>query len=257
MTTRQRSFPPSLLDLSELTVFNCINNPLVRTDSRVEPSGRRLAPLTIKLDEELTGSQVPSLHSLCLARLLSTSEPDHMPPLLSRFDWSPEGGENHALQSPGNLHKHLKYLSLDNCARVIQALRSASDTKQARAYEYSLPDNNSSPGKRRPQRSRKDRGSSLKEDAADNPFFNPCPNPSHYQGGIAKLSKWVYLQTPAEERIQFVEVAGEKNIPIKWEGCCRGCLGFLVEAEPAEQDTDGFDVAVLDGADPIPWATQL
>jgi hypothetical protein len=144
---------------------------------------------------------------------------------------------------------------------VIQALRSASDAKQARAYDHSLPENDSSPAKRRLQRNRKERETSLKEDAADNPFFSPCPNPRHYRRegtGDAPLSKWVYLQAPAEERIQYVEVAGEKNIPIRWEGCYRGCLDFLVEPEPAEeQDTDGFDAAVLDEDDAIPWAKQL
>lgn len=257
----QKSFPPSILDLKELTLFNCINNPLIRTPNEKEPSGRILGPLITACDGEASATQVPSLHDLCLAKLLSTSEPGHIPPLLSHFDWNPEGGENHALQSPNNLRKHLKHLSLEDCARVIQALRSASDAKQARSYDQGLPENISSPARRRLQKHRRERETSLKEDAADNPFFAPCPNPRHYRREEAsdtpRLSKWVYLQSPAEARIQYVEVAGEKNIPIRWEGCCRGCLDFLVEPEvAAESESDGFDIDVLEEDDAIPWATQ-
>ena len=213
--------------------------------------------------EDTALAQVPSLHSLCLAKLLSTSETSHIPPLLSRFDWNPEGGENHALQSPENLRRHLKHLTLADCARVIQALRSASDAKQDRAYEHSFPENVASPARRRMQKNRRQRETSLTEDAATNPFFAPCPNPRHYYrrgegtDKISRMTKWIYLQSPVEERIEYVEIAGEKSIPIKWEGCCRGCLDFLIEPDlDDEQDADGFDAAVLEDDDVTPWATQ-
>jgi hypothetical protein len=250
-----------LLDLTELAVFNCVNNPLARDPAEDAPSGRKLARLIVADGAE--DEPVPSLYTLCMTKLLSTSEPTHIPPLLSRFDWNPEGGENHALQSAENLRKHFRHLNLKDCARVIQVLRSASDAKQARAYDQGLPDLATSQARKRLQQVRRDRETSLEEDAVDNPFFGPCPNPRHYRydgnSDAPKVSKWIYLQRPAEQRIQYVDIAGEKGIPIRWEGCARGCLDFLMDEEDAVDgsEQDGFDVAVLDGEPDTPWTTQL
>jgi hypothetical protein len=116
---------------------------------------------------------------------------------------------------------------------------------------------------KRLQKTRRDRETSLEEDAADNPFFAPCPNPRHYRydgsGDAPKVSKWIYLHEPVEHRIQYIDLAWGKAIPIKWEGCARGCLDFLVEAEAEDDDAqaDGFDIAVLEEEEPVPWTTQL
>jgi hypothetical protein len=255
------TFPPSLLDLTELTVFNCINNPLMRVLVETATSGRNLGPLM--LAENAQEAAVPSLYSMCMTKLLSTSEPTHIPPLLSRFDWNPEGGEIHALQSAANLQSHLKHLKLEDCARIIQALRSASDAKQARAYDQGLPDVTAASTRKRLQKTRRERETALEEDAADNPFFAPCPNPQHYRydgrSDAPKVSKWIYLHRPVEHRIQYVDLAGEKAVPIKWEGCARGCLDFLAEAAPENDGAheDGFDIAVLEEEEQPPWTTQL
>jgi len=257
----QKTFPPSLLDLTELTVFNCINNPLLRVPAETAISGRKLGSLMLAEDAE--AAAIPSLYSMCMTKLLSTSEPTHIPPLLSRFDWNPEGGEIHALQSAANLHKHLKHLKLEDCARVIQALRSASDAKQARAYDQGLPGITAAMDRQRFQKTQRNRETSLEEDAADNPFFAPCPNPRHYRydgsKDAPKVSKWIYLHQPVEHRIQYVDLAGEKAVPIKWEGCARGCLDFLAEkeSEGIDAETDGFDIAVLEEEEQAPWTTQL
>lgn len=256
----QKTFPPSLLDLTELTVFNCINNPLLRVAAETAISGRKLGSLI--LAENAENAAVPSLYSMCMTKLLSTSEPAHIPPLLSRFDWNPEGGEVHALQSAANLQKHLKHLKLRDCARVIQVLRSASDAKQTRSYDQGVPGMTATVDRKRLQKTQRNRETSLEEDAADNPFFAPCPNPRHYRydgsSDIPKVSKWIYLHQPVEQRIQYVDLAGEKAVPIKWEGCAPGCLDFLAEADSAEADAqiDGFDIAVLE-EEQAPWTTQL
>lgn len=116
--------------------------------------------------------------------------------------------------------------------------------------------------RKRLQKTQRNRETSLEEDAADNPFFAPCPNPRHYRydgsSDIPKVSKWIYLHQPVEQRIQYVDLAGEKAVPIKWEGCAPGCLDFLAEADSAEADAqiDGFDIAVLE-EEQAPWTTQL
>jgi hypothetical protein len=42
---------------------------------------------------------------------------------------------------------------------------------------------------------------------------------------------------PAEERFEWVEICGQKNLPIRWLGCSPGCLAFLDK----DEDEFGFD----------------
>lgn len=249
------------MDLGELNLLHCINNPFIREPFERAPSGRKLGPLVLHSDNLETDSQtspsaVPTLYSICISKLLSTREPDHIPALLSKFDWNPEGGgESHALQSPLQLQQYLKHFSVEQCAKIIQVLRSASDARQARAYDQGLPETRSRVARRRIRKDRQERETCLHEDAATNPFYTPCPNPHHYtetytpSGRKTTVSRWIYIHPPLEERIEYVDIGGEKGLPIKWQGCGLGCLDFL---EVSEQD--GFDADVLGEDD---WSTEL
>jgi hypothetical protein len=263
-------------------IFHCINNPLVKGPYETCPSGRLLGPLQTH-DDNANPTHVPSLYNTCTTLLLSTSEPDQLPLLLSKFDWNPESGDPHALQSPLALQAQMKCFSLRDCTRIIQVLRSALDVKRARAYEQGVPVGNGRDRDRdgrkmkgaigleerkKSTRTREDRGDSVQDDSASNPLFSPCPNPSHYHyhhsqsqsqspAHMKKISKWIYLHKPIESRIEYVDLAGEKKVPIKWDGCGRGCLDFLMTEPPGGMSDDGFDPAVLQDGEDTPWGIEM
>jgi hypothetical protein len=89
------------------------------------------------------------------------------------------------------------------------------------------------------------------DDASQNPYYTSCPSPRHVleaqstEGSNGQgVTRRIYLHQPAEERFEWVKIKGADSlIPIKWQGCQRGCLDFLEEAEEAPED--GFDIDVI------------
>lgn len=94
------------------------------------------------------------------------------------------------------------------------------------------------------------------DDAALNPYYTACPSPHHTDGCEAdgsKVTRRIYLHAPAEERMEWVKIKGADSlVPIRWQGCQRGCLDFLEQPEVVQgededkDDEDGFDAAVLE-----------
>ncbi len=211
------------------------------------PSGRKLGPLQTNPDFKL------SLRNTCISVLLSPRHPDDIPPLLSEIDWEPEVGSKgaHGLQDAVALKESQNYLTMDECDNITKALRSAHRVSAAasRKLKHSIPDPAFSPSSR-PRRNKENKP----EDASANPYFSPCPNPSHTAIGDighledGQITRRIYIHMPAEERIEWVKVSGaDEEVPILWKGCSPGCLRFLEEADEDEDEAEDTEVDEEDG----------
>lgn len=191
-----------------------------------------------KLGTETAGTQrtdsVPRLTDLCLTTLLSPRDPSGLPPLLDHYDW--EGcnrGGTHPLLDPQVLKEYIPVPSLppSDVARMLQCLNSAyvaaTQSPKRRRLTEPFPRSYHAPPP---------------DDASTNPYYYPCPSPRHneWESGHqspspVKLERRLFLHA-AEERFEWTEVFGEKDLPIQWLGCSPGCLAFL-----DEEDDFGFD----------------
>ncbi len=244
----QTSFPPAILDLS-LEQFHYTNNALVscppNVDNKSFPSGRLLGDLQVKSDG------CPSLRSLCISQLLSTRQPEHLPALLSRMDWEPTPGSKdpHGLQDADSLHTQLPCLREEECHRILACLRTAYRTSSLSRHSMDgIPNPAFSPSTRKAlgKTSSSSSIATPTDDASVNPFYTACPSPHHVdvnrpEGSNNNVTRRIYLHEPAEERLEWVKIKGADSlVPIKWQGCQRGCLDFLEQAEEIMED--GFDI---------------
>jgi len=149
--------------------------------------------------------------------------------LLDSYDWGVAANSlTHPLLDPAALHALIPAIPVTDITNLLQGLRSAG-------HAYSEPGLTANPGRafartrvnpfpRSPQPSHID-------DASHNPYYKPCPSPHHfeYDSSIRQQSaveRYLFLH-PAEERIEWREVNGIADLPIRWQGCSPGCLNFL------------------------------
>lgn len=176
---------------------------------------------------------VPRLTSICLSILLSPRLPSHQAPF-TKYDWNEcTVGSKHPLLVPEVLQSLMPpCFTLDDLARVQQAVRSAAaEAPKGRSHipmdGFNFPSTSDMP---------------QPDDAAGNPYYNPCPSPRHLEWNVDseanRPTRQVFLHA-AEERFEWVEIAKAKNIPIQWLGCSPGCLAFLDDNE--EEDDWPFD----------------
>lgn len=296
------TLPPTILDLEELETFRFQPNKFgVKNDekhpAKYYPRSRRwLGPLERRQasddrqkkfiyvvdSEESNDVSNPtrknqlaplSLRDLCLNVLLSSREPDHLPPLLTHVDWISETDANdhhdHALQDSASLLRKCPQLIEGEARRIVSSTKAATDDATiSRQMKDGVPNPAfaSSRGKKSSSSSTllsspadlnasSDSDSDTDaDDAAANPYFLPCPSPRH-QSPDSEVTRVVYVHEPMERRVEWVKIAGnEEEVPILWKGCQRGCLDFLeqesvVLEEPAaviDAHEDGFDVDLLD-----------
>ena len=206
------------------------------------PSSRILAPLISS-----NRSAVPRLSALCLNLLISPCRPTGLPPLLDAYDWeTPAKGQLHPLLDVTTLHQLIPNISVLDLGRLLQALKSAGATHSRTTLDLHLrgadaPVSSVTQLSLDPfPRSNRD---AVQDDASANPWYYPCPSPRHLEYDVSsirtafKRDRHLFLH-PAEERIEWREVFGITGLPVKWLGCCPGCLAFLVEEEGADWDMD-------------------
>ncbi|RXK39188.1 hypothetical protein M231_03545 [Tremella mesenterica] len=211
----------------------------------ITPTGRRLGPLIRHIHP------INRLVDICLNILISPHK-SSIPPL-AQYDWSSSSGR-HPLLDPETMHTYFPHISLSDIKRMLQSVKTASD-RMERMGKKSVPKLYDTP---------------LPDDAAENPWFYPCPNPDHDfswdvssnvgvsgmmgntwgesvgfgsgvsggMGGSGKMEerRKLFLH-PAEERIEWRDLCGVKDVPLKWWGCSPGCLRFL-EGEEGEGEED-------------------
>ena len=206
-------------------------------------SGRLLSPLV----SHHTGA-VQSLSNICLNLLVSPTESSELPPFLD-YDWvPPDRGAAHPLLDVSILHDMVPAIQPGNLSRILQGAKSAgdayarNDASESRGSHFSPSHSGSNDSTRRskfnpfPLSHR----STASDDASENPYFCPCPSPRHLEYDLdvpyPRPSRRLYLN-PAEERIEWREVFGNPELPVKWIGCSPGCLHFLEE----DDDDWGLD----------------
>jgi hypothetical protein len=134
---------------------------------------------------------------------------------------------------------HVPALKEEEIARVLQSARSISTHLDAQTRtgrgSTSLGSSQSRAGaaERFPDLNR----ASKPDDAAKNPYFNPCPSPRHLirdeEAEYEPIERRLFIHA-AEERFEWREVHRWPGIPIKWEGCSPGCLAVLEQDEEEE-----------------------
>ena len=168
--------------------------------------------------------------------LISPRPPSNHPPLLD-YDWTgaEEKGESHPLLDPSILHRRIPCLSEDRLKRILQSLKSASTAAKQNTITSSHRRTPSSVTDSAPDPFPQSHKTPPPDDASLNPYFYPCPSPRHliFDTDSPRPTKHLFLD-PAEERIEWRELKGEKDIPIRWLGCSPGCLAFLEEDEEEE-----------------------
>lgn len=175
--------------------------------------------------------------------MMSPRLPSNLPPMIDPgYDWEQRPGKAHPLLDSSELQLAVQNLDERDCARILQALRSAciaasrqTTSLHARRDSTSSktgPSNRESlfPTTSRPLRP---------DDAAENPYHNPCPNPAHRESATSEppvMSRRLYLRA-AEERLEWTTTCKQKDLPIRWKGCSAGCLAFL-EHGLVDEDED-------------------
>lgn len=200
--------------------------PLVQGEEESGPSCRVLSPKPAKESET-----VPRLTSLCLSVLLSPRPPTGKPPFLD-LDWDNfRRGRSHPLLDVDTLAELIPPSLRDKgLSRILQAVRSAcaSAGKGAASADFFPRSNEVLPP----------------DNASENPYYCPCPSPKHqeWQQGDnegVRVARRIFLD-PAEERFEWVTIAGVPNLPIQWLGCSPGCLDFLEEDEGDDEWLEHF-----------------
>lgn len=254
--------------------FTFVNTELERSPDparvAMSPSGRKLEPLVVHHDGP------PSLRSMALSVLLSSRQSHNLPPILTSINWDPAPEERgtasaiHGLYDANALINRVRCLTTLEATAVIASAKAAyRHSSSSRKHDDGIPNPAFSGGKSSTAGFRTSGGAPADEsldDAAQNPYFSPCPNPAHEE----VFTRKVYVGPPAVERIEWARVSGaDKEVPIKWKGCSVGCLRFLEEAplsdsneddegdlsdtdvDEALDEDDGFDADVLGGDDPF------
>ena len=190
---------------------------------------------------------MPRLYDICLNILITPRPPSHLSPLHDSFSWDREQGEKHPLLDTDVLHSRIPFVPKQDLRRCLQAAKSASlaSHKESVGRKRSafavlgvspspikpLPYPSSSPFVEAP------------DDASENPYYSPCPSPRHFEHvttfgtAPARPSRRLYLH-PAEERLEWCELFGHSDMPVRWRGCSPGCLSFL---EADDEDDWGLD----------------
>lgn len=200
-----------------LSQFHVQPNPF-RRPSELVP-GSKLDPL-----ERLVYQNVPRLYDICLNLLLSPRP--ELPPLLDNYEWTPVNGQPHPLLHLDVLHEMIPCIGRDDLARVLQVLHSAGSAfgrhrdKRSEVSHLGYRAAQSARVNPFPHSTR----TRPVDDAARNPYFYPCPSPYHSSG------KRFFLNA-AESRLEWRDVFGHKDLPVRWNGCSPGCLSFLEEEE--------------------------
>ena len=194
---RQTKLPSSILQL-RLETFSAHPNPWLQPTPSAESP--RTAP-------------VLPLSDMCLNLLISPRSPHNLPPLLENYRFDPAPGQRHPLLDAQALHDAVPYIPMALAQRILQSLKSCANNKSV-VY----PRSNTAP---------------LPDDAAANPFFEPCPSPRHHeirQTPYGQVRRALFLRA-AEERLEWRDVFGIPDLPIQWRGCSPGCLDFLDDDE--------------------------
>lgn len=174
---------------------------------------------------------VPRLTSLCLSVLLSPRPPSERPPFVD-FDWEAcRRGRSHPLLDIETLAGLLPpSLSENDLRRILQAVRSAcaSASRRRVSTDFFPLSNHGAPS----------------DNGSENPFYQPCPSPRHLEWQQAgdnevRVDRRVFLDA-AEERFEWMTVAGVPNLPIRWLGCSPGCLDFLEDDEDDDEWLEHF-----------------
>ncbi|WVQ80222.1 hypothetical protein IAT38_002327 [Cryptococcus sp. DSM 104549] len=178
---------------------------------------------------------VSRLKDICLQLLLSPQGPARLPPLLEGYDWRPSYGAPHPLVDPGAMHEVMPHMPEADVHRVLQLLRSASNTfaheRRINPSRYSgvvdpFPRSHRTPPP---------------DDASTNPFYYRCPSPRHLE--MDEHPRGHLFLHPAEERLEWRKFNGE-TVPLKWMGCSPGCLAFLEQTdEDDEWEIDAEEIA--------------
>lgn len=187
---------------------------------------------------------IPSLSEIILRSLLSTSIDPVSRSLTSAPAFMDDptvvdcSKELKKLVTAFDLHAAYPVLDKSTCQRIVASLRSAlaalprGDPLAKLAKVFSPLDVPTS------------------EDAHLNPWFSPCPSPRHlYEGEHGEGRRVVFLK-PEEVRYEWTAVPGTGGgelYPVRWEGCSRGCLDFLEEAEEEEEEEAAWGVPELAG----------
>ncbi|WVQ98266.1 hypothetical protein IAU59_005389 [Kwoniella sp. CBS 9459] len=235
--------PSTILNLN-LELFTASSNAFVKKEPEVE----RFSDLIRHYEPD---QPVPRLTTICMNLLISPRQPNDLPPLLDMYEWdAPVRGIPHPLLDPNELHEIIPSSSVKDLGRVLQVLRTASthfQHKRRTGLGSSSLHSHTDPFPRshRPP---------SPDDATINPFFYSCPSPRHLEREIISdvdnittviPSRRIFLH-PAEERIEWREVCGTKDLPVRWMGCFPGCLDFL-EHEDDEEDEWMIDTDVSEG----------
>lgn len=138
---------------------------------------------------------------------------------------------------------HIPAIDHEGISRVLQSARSISTDLDARTKTSGRNPSSTHPSRTADLFPNLNRATKP-DDAAKNPYFDPCPNPRHNIRDVNAehdpIVRRLYLHA-AEERIEWREVHKWPNIPIKWKGCSPGCLLFLEKDEEDEWALDEED----------------
>ncbi|WVQ75814.1 hypothetical protein IAR50_005447 [Cryptococcus sp. DSM 104548] len=217
--------PHTILSLERLELFGAHPNPFLKNDS-----ASPMSPLMRHCE-----APVRTLREMCLSLLITPRKPHDLPPLLDRYDWEEfVYGEPHPLLDPAALHASIPCIPESTHKRVLQLLRSFSNQfHYANGHQRSRDLDRIDPFPRG--------GDAPQDDASTNPYYDFCPSPRHLENDLAP-TRHLFLH-PAEERVEWRDLVGQKNLPIRWKGCSPGCLTFL--EQECETVEDGFDAAVI------------
>lgn len=237
--TSQRYLPSTILDLS-LEQFSAHPNrwmeaPVDAPKSAKSPAvGSRNSLITAPTRSLTQSGPVPTLAALCMTVLLSPRPPSNLPPLIDCYNWDEcRVRGQHPLLDPHILsHSMPPSFGIDELGRILQSVKNACSSRaQAGRSTDPFPHSYRVPPP---------------DDAAENPYFSPCPSPRHWTendiiDNLNSQSRRIFLHA-AEERFQWREVANVSNLPIRWLGCSPGCLEFLDD----EDDEEEWPVDVVD-----------
>ncbi|KAK1921774.1 hypothetical protein DB88DRAFT_499170 [Papiliotrema laurentii] len=221
--------PSTILNLDRLQHFVATSNPFLPNSSQTTASGRLLGPLERR-------ATVPRLYNLCLNILISPRAPSFLPPLLDGYTWeAPAKGSKHALHDADALHELIPAIPTGDLRKVLQALKSCAQAQSRQGDKRRGMASLGVVGRVEPFPT-----SPVPfppDDAAENPYYQPCPSPRHaeWETGTTRRSRpgrHLFIHA-LEERLEWRRVAGEE-VPIRWRGCSPGCLSFLEEDEWGE-----------------------
>lgn len=191
-------------------------------------TSRKLGPLRRSLQQS-----VPRLYDLCLNMLISPRP--ELPPLLDSYAWEVAPGKLHPLLDLDTLHDMIPCIARHDLSRSVAALRSAGAVYAG--HRGKRPEIASLGIKSRVDPFPRSSRPQPPDDAAQNPYHNPCPSLYH------PSNRRLFLH-PAETRLEWRDVFGHKELPIRWEGCSPGCLDFLEDEDEDDWSVDGDEEGI-------------